>query len=85
MNLTISQKGLLLVSLPLLFQLTFIFLLARMQDRNAQAQEALGQRLFDVALLDLRLAREQGLDLLPALLRLARTRIENPEDPGSEP
>src|SRR5207302_46096 len=36
-----------------------------------QAQEALGHRLFEVALLDLRLGREQGLDLLPALLRLA--------------
>ena len=38
---------------------------------GAQAQELLGHRLFDVALLDLRLGREQGLDLLPALLRLA--------------
>jgi NtrC-family two-component system response regulator AlgB len=38
---------------------------------GAQAQEALGQRLFDVALLDLRLAREQGMDLLPALLHQA--------------
>jgi NtrC-family two-component system response regulator AlgB len=36
-----------------------------------QAEEALGNGLFDVALLDLHLAREKGLDLLPALLRLA--------------
>src|SRR5262249_47727464 len=33
--------------------------------------EALGHGLFEVAFLDLRLAREQGLDLLPELLRLA--------------
>jgi len=38
---------------------------------SAQAQERLGHALFDVAFLDLRLAREQGLDLLPALLGLA--------------
>src|SRR5205085_8367178 len=38
---------------------------------GAQALEMLGRRPFDVALLDLRLAREQGLDLLPELLRLA--------------
>jgi NtrC-family two-component system response regulator AlgB len=38
---------------------------------GGQAQELLGHRLFDVAFLDLRLAREQGLDLLPELLRLA--------------
>jgi NtrC-family two-component system response regulator AlgB len=38
---------------------------------GSQAQDVLGRALFDVALLDLRLAREQGLDLLPALLRLA--------------
>src|SRR5262249_54938241 len=37
----------------------------------AQAQEVLGHGLFDVAFLDLRLGREQGLDLLPTLLRLA--------------
>jgi NtrC-family two-component system response regulator AlgB len=37
----------------------------------SQAQDVLGHRLFDVAFLDLRLGREQGLDLLPALLRLA--------------
>jgi NtrC-family two-component system response regulator AlgB len=36
-----------------------------------QAEEALGHGLFDVALLDLRLGRQQGLDLLPRLLRLA--------------
>jgi NtrC-family two-component system response regulator AlgB len=36
-----------------------------------QAQELLGHGMFDVTFLDLRLAREQGLDLLPALLRLA--------------
>jgi NtrC-family two-component system response regulator AlgB len=38
---------------------------------GARAQEALGHRHFEVAFLDLRLGREQGLDLLPALLRLA--------------
>jgi two-component system, NtrC family, response regulator AlgB len=38
---------------------------------SAQALELLGHRLFDLAFLDLRLAREQGLDLLPELLRLA--------------
>jgi NtrC-family two-component system response regulator AlgB len=36
-----------------------------------QAREALGHRPFDLAFLDLRLAREQGLDLLPELLQLA--------------
>lgn len=36
-----------------------------------QAQEALGRRAFDVAFLGLRLAREQCLDILPAVLRLA--------------
>jgi NtrC-family two-component system response regulator AlgB len=36
-----------------------------------QAQERLGRGLFDAAFLDLRLAREQGLHLLPSLLRLA--------------
>jgi NtrC-family two-component system response regulator AlgB len=36
-----------------------------------QAQALLGHTMFDVAFLDLRLGREQGLDLLPALLRLA--------------
>src|SRR5262249_47026328 len=34
-------------------------------------EEVRGQGLFGVGLLDLRLGREQGLDLLPALLRLA--------------
>lgn len=38
---------------------------------GGQAQEVLGHNFFDVAFLDLRLAREQGLDLLPALLQLA--------------
>jgi NtrC-family two-component system response regulator AlgB len=38
---------------------------------GGQAQDLLGHGLFDVAFLDLRLAKEQGLDLLPALLRLA--------------
>jgi NtrC-family two-component system response regulator AlgB len=38
---------------------------------SAQALEMLGCRPFDVALLDLRLARERGLDLLPELLRAA--------------
>jgi two-component system, NtrC family, response regulator AlgB len=38
---------------------------------GGQAHEMLGQRLFDVALLDLRLGREKGLELLPTLLRLA--------------
>src|SRR5437867_3417906 len=38
---------------------------------GAQAQELLGHRSFDVAFLDLRLGREQGLDVLPGLLHLA--------------
>ncbi len=38
---------------------------------GTKAQELLGHSLFDVALLDLRLGREKGLDVLPALLRLA--------------
>jgi NtrC-family two-component system response regulator AlgB len=38
---------------------------------SAHAQECLGHRLYEVAFLDLRLGREQGLDVLPALLRLA--------------
>src|SRR5262245_19062245 len=38
---------------------------------GGQALDLLGRRAFAVALLDLRLAREQGLDLLPELLRLA--------------
>src|SRR5262245_30421214 len=40
------------------------------RDGN-QALGHLGQRLLDVALLDLRLGPEQGLDLLPKLLQLA--------------
>ncbi len=38
---------------------------------GAQAQDVRGHGLFEAAFLDLRLGREQGLDLLPALLRLA--------------
>jgi NtrC-family two-component system response regulator AlgB len=38
---------------------------------RARAEELLGQRVFDAALLDLKLGQEQGLDLLPSLLRLA--------------
>src|SRR4029077_13776437 len=38
---------------------------------SAQALEILGNRAFDIAFLDLRLAGEKGLDLLPELLRLA--------------
>lgn len=38
---------------------------------GAQAQELLANGLFEIAFLDLRLGREQGLELLPALLRLA--------------
>jgi two-component system, NtrC family, response regulator AlgB len=38
---------------------------------GAQALSLLGHRPFDTALLDLRLAQEQGLDLLPRLLALA--------------
>jgi NtrC-family two-component system response regulator AlgB len=38
---------------------------------GAQALELLGRRPFEMALLDLRLAQEQGLDLLPRLLALA--------------
>ena len=37
---------------------------------SAQALELLGRRPFEMALLDLRLAQEQGLDLLPRLLGL---------------
>jgi two-component system, NtrC family, response regulator AlgB len=36
-----------------------------------QALEALAHRPFDAAFLDLRLGREEGIDLLPELLRLA--------------
>ena len=38
---------------------------------GAQALELLGHQPFEMALLDLRLAQEQGLDLLPRLLALA--------------
>jgi two-component system, NtrC family, response regulator AlgB len=38
---------------------------------GTQALHLLGHRPFDTALLDLRLAQEQGLDLLPRLLSLA--------------
>lgn len=38
---------------------------------SAQAEELLGNGLYDAAFLDLRLGREKGIDLLPALLRLA--------------
>jgi two-component system, NtrC family, response regulator AlgB len=38
---------------------------------GAQALEQVGNRPFDAAFLDLRLGREQGIDLLPELLRLA--------------
>src|SRR5262249_19935190 len=38
---------------------------------STQALHVLGNGLYDAAFLDLRLAREQGLDLVPELLRLA--------------
>src|SRR5271157_5994599 len=38
---------------------------------SAQALDLLGRRAFDTALLDLHLAQEEGLDLLPRLLTLA--------------
>jgi NtrC-family two-component system response regulator AlgB len=42
------------------------------EARNGEeAMELLGHRPFEIALLDLRLAQEQGLDLLPKLLSLA--------------
>jgi NtrC-family two-component system response regulator AlgB len=40
-------------------------------ENSAKAEEILGHGQFEAAFLDLRLGREQGLDLLPALLRLA--------------
>jgi NtrC-family two-component system response regulator AlgB len=40
------------------------------RDRR-EAEALLSRRVFDVAMLDLRLAHEHGLDLIPALLRLA--------------
>src|SRR6202158_4154293 len=38
---------------------------------GSEAQDFLGHNLFDVAFLDLRLGQEEGLELLPVLLRLA--------------
>ncbi|HWY86373.1 MAG TPA: sigma-54 dependent transcriptional regulator [Gemmataceae bacterium] len=38
---------------------------------GSEAQDLLGHALFDVAFLDLRLRQEEGLEVLPALLRLA--------------
>jgi NtrC-family two-component system response regulator AlgB len=38
---------------------------------GSQALELLGHRQFDVAFLDMRLGREEGLEILPAMLRLA--------------
>jgi two-component system, NtrC family, response regulator AlgB len=38
---------------------------------GAEAEERLGHGMFDVAFLDLRLGRDQGLDVLPTLLALA--------------
>ncbi len=38
---------------------------------SAQARDMLGHRVFDVAFLDLRLGREQGLEVLPTLLRVS--------------
>ena len=43
---------------------------AEAQD-GSQALELLGRRHFEAAFLDLRLGREQGLDLLPEMLKLA--------------
>jgi NtrC-family two-component system response regulator AlgB len=40
-------------------------------DSGARAEELVTQRSFDVVLVDLRLGRESGLDVVPALLRLA--------------
>ncbi len=40
-------------------------------SNREQAEDLLGHGFHDVALLDLRLGREQGIDVLPALLRLA--------------
>ena len=40
---------------------------------GAKALEMLGRHAFDAAFLDLRLGREQGIDLLPELLRLTPT------------
>ncbi len=40
-------------------------------QRQAQGQEFVARTLFDVVFLDLRLGQQNGLDVLPALLRLA--------------
>jgi NtrC-family two-component system response regulator AlgB len=40
------------------------------RDRR-DAEGLLGRRVFDVAFLDLRLAHEQGLDLIPAILKMS--------------
>jgi NtrC-family two-component system response regulator AlgB len=40
-------------------------------SNGAQGQELVGHTLFDVVFLDLRLGQENGLDVLPSLLRLA--------------
>src|SRR6266567_4187022 len=45
-------------------------LVAEAADR-AHALDVLSHRLFDLAFLDLRLAKEPGLDALPEILRLA--------------
>ena len=56
---------------------TLRFALESMGHEVAEASDArtataaVGQQLFDVAFLDLRLGEEKGLDLLPELLRLA--------------
>src|SRR5438552_18368654 len=38
---------------------------------EAEALDLLGRRAFEVCCLDLRLGREQGLEVLPALLRMS--------------
>jgi two-component system, NtrC family, response regulator AlgB len=38
---------------------------------EAEALDLLGRRVFEICFLDLRLGREQGLDVLPALLRMS--------------
>src|SRR4051812_39932322 len=38
---------------------------------GSEALEAVGHHLFDVAFLDLRLGMDQGLEVLPSLVRLA--------------
>ena len=49
---------------------TMDYRVAEAQD-GPQALELLGRRHFEAAFLDLRLGREQGLDLLPEMLKLA--------------